>query len=315
MLKMKLSLGLVMVLSATVVVGCKKKSNNKAPSVKRQGATSRPVTRRASDTTRLARVPDNWIKSRVTETKARLEKTKAGKLLWSAMEAAGGLKTWFSNGPLAYRFAYRPLKGKVRDTHQVIDTWSARARHAHTANKGMTFGWDGKVAWRLPKGKKQPIAVRFWALTPFYFVGIPFVLGDKGIRLKLEGSMKFEGRTYDQVRVTFGEGVGDAPKDFYVLLIDSKTKRIGGVRYIVSYPGFFKNGKHSPEKLMTYDGVQEVQGIKFPKTFRSFLWKGKGPGKQLTNSIMEDVSFKSKLPWSYFSVPNDADTIKGYRQP
>ncbi len=308
-----LVLGLML---ATPMVGCKQKTTPKEPETQREGASSRPVVRRGNTAAeRLARVPDSWIKARVTETQARLGKTKTGKLLWAALEAHGGLNTWFSNGPLAFRFAYRPVKGKARDTHQVIDTWSSRARHTHTADKSLTFGWDGKVAWRMPKGKQQPIAVRFWSLTPFYFVGIPFVLSDKGIHLKLEDTIKFEGRTYHQLRVTFGSGVGDAPKDFYVAYIDTETKRIGGVRYIVSYPGFFKKGGHSPEKFMAFDGQQKVGGVTFPKAYRTFKWDGKKPGKLVTNTTLSDVAFRPKLKGSYFSVPQGAETFTGYLQP
>lgn len=40
-----------------------------------------------------AGIPDSWIANRVAKAKARLNQTDAGKVVWNAMEAHGGLAT------------------------------------------------------------------------------------------------------------------------------------------------------------------------------------------------------------------------------
>ena len=312
----------IIALSALVIAGCKK--NDPTPTKKKtqltKKSTSRPASSRPAKTNTRAKkgppsvvAPQGWIDQRVAKAKARLHKTNAGKLIWQAIEAHGGLKHWFQKGALAFHFAYKPLEGRARESSQTIELWSVKAHHVLTANKDVTFGWDGKQAWLHPKDAKTKLRIRFWSLTPFYFVGVPFVFADPGIILKQLGPITFEGKTYDQVKVTYKPGTGDAPDDFYVVYIEKKTKRVGGVRYIVSYPGFFPKGKHSPEKFMAYDGQQDIDGIKFPKTFRTFKWNKKKPGKLVTRSYMTKVSFRPTLQPSFFVPPKQAKLLKALK--
>lgn len=78
-----------------------------------------------------ARPADAVIAARVADAEARLSASAAGQTLWAAIEAHGGLDTWFNNGPIHFRFDCRPIgDGDThRDSHQWVDTWSARAVH------------------------------------------------------------------------------------------------------------------------------------------------------------------------------------------
>ncbi len=257
--------------------------------------------------------PAAAVEVRLAEARARLGATEAGRLIQDAVAAHGGLQRWWTNGPVYFRFAYRPLGDRRPiDTYQLIDTWSSRARHWLEADTSVGFGWDGATAWRTPPGADLPTNARFWSLTPYYFIGVPFVLADPGVLLAMDGTMDFEGTTYDLVRVTFAPGTGDAPDDYYLVLVHPETRRVGGVRYVVSYPGYYPDGGHSPEKLMAYDGVQTIDGIVFPETFRTFTWADGRPGDLVTETSMTDVVFRPATPDSAFAVPAGAEVLPGY---
>ena len=278
---------------------------------------SNPESMPSEPSASLARAPDEWIATRVGEAQARLATSPAGQLVWAAIEAHGGLQTWYANGPIAFRFAYAPVDRPPTDTRQLVDTWASRAVHTVPDTAGIAFGWDGQQAWvSQPDAEALPRSPRFWALTPYYFVGVPFVLADPGVNLELAGEMTVEGRPMDLVRATFGEGVGDAPDDYYILLVDRETKRVGGVRYVVSYPGFFPEGGHGPEKLMTYDGEQTVAGITLPTTYRTFALtleqNAVTIGDVVTNTTLTEVSFEPATLDSAFRVPEGASIIEGY---
>jgi hypothetical protein len=297
----RIALGLV---AGTLAWGCAAE-----PEVKPEGEAAGVVEEAGPA---MAKPPEAWVAERVARAKARLEASEAGRLVWASMEAHGGLERWFSAGPIAYRFTYAPVGGKgVRDSHQVIDTWSSRARHWLPGDASKGFGWDGERAWATAPDEELGVKPRFWSLTPYYFVAVPFVFGDDGVNLEAEGEAEFEGKTYDLVRVTFEAGTGDAPDDFYVLYVERETRRVGGVRYVVSYPGFFPEGGHSPEKFMKYDGAQEVDGIVLPETFRTFKWTDGAPGELVTNSKMTDVSFEPGREASWFEAPEGARVIDG----
>jgi len=239
--------------------------------------------------------PKDWIEQRVSNAQKRLAESEEGQLLWKAIEAHGGLSRWYANGPLYFRFNYKNLKTGGPDTYQTVDTWSSKARHQLVSDTTIEYGWDGEKAWKHPYDAEIKENPRFWALTPFYFTGVPFVLADEGIGLESKGTIEFENNKYHQILITFGDGMGDAPDDFYVLYIDTNTFRVGGLRYVVSYPGFYAKGKHGPEKHMTYYGEQTIGGISFPQSIKTYKWDGEAPTEHTTESSMGFYSFPKKL--------------------
>lgn len=259
--------------------------------------------------TEVTSATSNDVDARVAATKAKLLASPGGTIIWESMEAHGGLANWYKGKNLKFRFNYAPIGKPANDTIQTIDLWSARARHTLASDPTISFGWDGSQAWISPAGADVKTNPRFWALTPYYFVGVPFVLGDGGTKLTVEAPVEFEGKTYDTVRVAYQEGTGDA-SDFYVVYFDQQTRKVAGLRYVVTYKGFFPDGGHSPEKFMSYDGEQDVDGIKLPKTFRTFKWDGTKNGEHVTNATLSDVSFEPA--YSDFEVPNDGRVVEGY---
>lgn len=264
---------------------------------------------------KTATPPDAWVAERTAEARDRLAETDAGQLVWQSIEAHGGLTQWFANGPLFFRFTYSPLGDRtVRDTFQTVDTWSSRARHQLADAPGTEFGWDGEQAWVSPADADPKTNARFWALTPYYFVAMPFVLADPGVRLEKTGTAELHGRPHDVLKATFGDGVGDSPDDYYVIYLDRETGRFGGLRYVVSYPGFFPDGGHSPEKLMVYEGDQMIDGITLAKAFPTYKWDAEAGerGERVTDVTMTEVEFRPETPDAYFAVPDDAKVIEGY---
>ncbi len=267
------------------------------PSAEPNGA---PVTQA------LARPSENAVQARVEAAQARLDTSEAGRMIQAAIEAHGGLARWYGSGPLGFRYTYERAEGPPIDTRQIVDPWAARARHATLPDSSVQFGWTGREAWVKPAAAEAPINARFWSLTPYYFVGMPFVLADPGVNLETAGQMTAEGQTYDLVRVTFDPGTGDAPDDYYYVLLEGETRRVGGVRYVVSYPGFYPEGGASPERLMLYDGAQEAGGLTFQEGFRSFAWTEDGPGAPAAEGTVTGLRFLPEAPDSLFALPPNA---------
>jgi len=257
---------------------------------------------------RLARPEPDWIMERAAAAEARLQESDAGLVVLQGMSAAGGLRNWYALSPLSFRFDYRPTSGKKpRDSTQVVDLWRSRAVHTWTADPQVTFGWDGEQAWtRAPEGVELPFNARFWSLTPYYFVGMPFVLADEGVQLTLEGPGTFEDEPCTLVRVGFADGTGDAPDDAYVVYLSDDDRRVVALRYIVTYPGFFDEGESSPWKIMAYDGSQRIGGVALPQTFRTFTWDD-GPGELVTEITLSDVAPKPELPLDALAMPDGAE--------
>ncbi|MGJ8659445.1 MAG: hypothetical protein ACSHWV_06300 [Cellulophaga fucicola] len=259
-------------------------------------------------------IPNSWIEKRVTAANKRLNATDAGKVLWSAMEAHGGLKKWYTNGFLSFRFNYQPVNGKgIRDSYQTIDTWNNKARHNSITDKNDVFGWDGKEAWVKAKDSTSfAYDTKFWALTPIYFSGQPFVFDGTGVNLELLPQVEFKGAMQNVVKVTYDKGVGSAPDDYYIMYINAKTNLVDAFKYIVSYPEYFPNGGHAPEKITVTQGTTTVDGIVFATDFKTY-WSTAdkdGLGEYITKIDVSDISFSDEVEENYFSKPEGAEVLK-----
>jgi hypothetical protein len=254
-----------------------------------------------------------WIAKRVQNAKSRLEQSEAGKIVWNAMEAHGGLDKWYNNGALAFRFNYQPLDGSTkRDSYQVIDTWSNRARHTSITDTTAHFGWNGRTAWVQAKDSTSfAYDTKFWALTPIYFLGQPFILDGEGVNLELLPQQLYNEKNNDVVKVTFDAGTGDAPDDYYILYFDADSHRLSVIRYIVSYPAYFKDGGHLPEKFMDLSDYKTVDGIIFPTSYKThWLGENNRPGEYITKIEVSDIEFKNTIEQGFFDAPEGAKILE-----
>ena len=261
------------------------------------------------------KIPESWIQKRVDKANKRLNATGAGKVVWNAMEAHGGLSKWYSNGYLSFRFNYQPLDGSVsRDTYQTIDTWSNKARHFSAADSTAIFGWDGENAWVKAKDSTAfKYNMRFWALTPLYLAAQPLVLDGEGVNLELLPGINYKDAPQDVVKVTFASGTGDAPDDYYILYLDAKTHLLTALRYIVSYPGYFPNGGNNPEKIMDLVDRKTINGINLPLKFDTY-WStkdGQPKGEPITTIKLSDIEFQDQVAEDFFKRPEGATLIEG----
>ncbi|WP_165747948.1 hypothetical protein [Cellulophaga sp. Z1A5H] len=297
---MKLGLNIALVALLLLVGSCKEQPK------KTETVTSKEVQEPAYH------IPETWVANRVGKAKERLNATDAGKIVWSAMEAHGGLATWYNNGYLAFRFDYQPLDGSTRrNSYQTIDTWNNKARHTSYADSTAIFGWDGKEAWVKAKDSTAfEYDTRFWALTPLYLAAHPFILDGEGVNLELLPQKEYKGKLQDVVKVTFGKNVGDAPDDFYILYFDKDTHINSATRYIVSYPQYFPKGGHAPEKIMEIVGQKETNGILLPTGLKThWLDENEEMGEYITKIEISDVTFIPEVPEGYFSKPEGAKLV------
>ena len=143
-----------------------------ATSCKHKTKSEEKVDIAESETDSKQYIPESWIVKRVEKAKSRLGQSEAGKIVWNAMDAHGGLQRWYANGPLSFRFNYQPLDGTTqRDSYQTIDTWSNRAKHTSVTDSTVHFGWTGDTAWIKAKDSTAfEYDTKFWALDPNLFL-------------------------------------------------------------------------------------------------------------------------------------------------
>ena len=162
------------------------------------------------------------------KTEVTAEPPSEGKqLVMESIEAHGGTDKWYNSGDLSFRWTYHMTdKGPeaVVATIQTVNPKTLDVVHEVVGSE-TRFGIKDGQAWVHPADAEFMVPPAFWSLTPFYFIGIPFVFNDPGANFeKLAETIEFGGKDYTQVKVTYDSDAGASPDDWYVLLIDPDTK-------------------------------------------------------------------------------------------
>ncbi|MEO1335653.1 MAG: hypothetical protein AAFV29_08410 [Myxococcota bacterium] len=255
-------------------------------------------------------IPTPWVTARTAEATTRLAQSAGGRIIAQSIQAHGGLSAWLSSGTIGFNFDYAPLAkpGRRMFTRSQVDLWRSRAIQKELGNGADAhLGWDGQKAWIVPNAEAFPVRARFWATTPYYFVGMPFVLADPGVHFEQLPDETLKGQTYRVVKASFAPGTGDSPDDYYVVYVPPTTHRVEALRYIVAYPGFFKKGKHSKEKLMRYTDYRQVQGLQFAHVLDTYRWSDKGMGEKVTSIAVSEVRMGQPIEATAFAPPPNAE--------
>lgn len=228
-----------------------------------------------------------------TDAAASGEMNPGQKLVMESIAAHGGADKWYQNGLLQFRWRYYMTdRGPeaIADSLQTVNTKTLAVTHT-VPNSDMRFGWNDGQAWQMPADGTFPTPPAFWALTPTYFIGIPFVFNDPNALFEeLPETMAFEGKDYTQVKITYTAEAGDSPDDYYVLLIDPETKVTRGAYYIVTSKLVAPNGP-GPEKFITLDGLKEFDGVMLSTSHRTFTMEDGKIGEQMRHTEIEEISF------------------------
>ncbi len=156
----------------------------------------------------------------------------------------------------------------------ILDGTMTMAPHASLTriekSSGDTVVYDGNMAWVSPEDAEFPRA-RFHALTWPYFLAAPFKLDDSGATVAETGVKTMNGNTYATGRLTFDEGVGDAPDDWYILYADSESHVLEAMAYIVTFGKDTAEAEKDPHAI-TYENYETIDGIPVPMTWQFWNW-------------------------------------------
>jgi len=184
------------------------------------------------------------------------------------IEAHGGLDKWRAAPTVTFEDNMTPA-GAPRGMQAIVTVEQSRRRaYLDYPGTDMTITWDGKHAWS--QNWASPAPPRFMALLNYYFLNLPWLTMDPGVILgDVEMARLWDDPVeYVTIRMTFEEGVGDTPDDYYVLYIHPQNKRLKACRYVVTYKALLPPGvKSTPEHLLVYDTYEEVEGLVVPSHY------------------------------------------------
>lgn len=189
--------------------------------------------------------------------------------LRQALQAHGGLDVWD---------AYQSLEFKLQsvregDTSLVSSLVDLKNRREHMEAANYQMGFDGDNYWfaadSIPDDHPDPI---FYINLQFYFFAMPFVAADPGTNYEEMGQRIVDSTTYDVLKLTYEDGIGQAPEDQYLLYFDTESHQLKLLLYSVTYFNAENAENAENYNALWYDEWQTVDGLVVPLRAMSYNW-------------------------------------------
>lgn len=208
------------------------------------------------------------------------------------LDAHGGYEQWSKMNTLSYS----------KGDESTITNLQNRKIRLETDKK--VIGFDGNEVWVAPASVDASKA-RFYHNLYFYFYAMPFVVGDPGAYYEAVDSMNIKGKSYNGIKISYLDGVGDASDDNYILWTDPETNQMEWLMYTVTY----RSGEPSENyRLINYEDWGSFNGLILPTKMQWYHFDGDSiGGKRGDAMIFENVIIdKTYPPDSLFVKPENA---------
>jgi hypothetical protein len=178
--------------------------------------------------------------------------------------AHGGLEKWRSAPTVSFQDTFSYAGEAPPRTSRVVVDQQARRAHLDFPETGARISWDGEKVWS--EKWQAPVPPRFLALLSYYFLNLPWLAADPGVRLSEPG----RGKRWDMpteyitVKMTFEPGVGDTPDDYYLLFIDPESYQLRASEYTVTYADILPPGVEELKDVIVYEDFTTVNGLVVP---------------------------------------------------
>lgn len=203
-------------------------------------------------------------------------------------DAHGGTDAWSNMNALTFEI----LKESGLEKHTV----ALRDRRSLIETDQWTIGFDGVNVWLAQEEEEAYKGnARFYHNLMFYFYAMPFVLADDGINYSAEPTTELDGKMYEGIKISYNDGVGDAPEDEYIVYYDAETHLMTWLAYTVTYR---TNEKSDNWRYIKYAEWQDVNGFILPKTLTWYNIEEGRPTGPRSSMNFENIEVSDVLPSS-----------------
>ncbi len=227
----------------------------------------------------------------------------ADKLIEHMIDAHGGMGAWAGAPTVSFEDELKLGTAESGLVSRVLVEQGLRRATIDYPGSEMTVTWDGEAAWSTQWSLPYP--PRFMALLNYHFLNLPWLTADPGVVLSEFGQRQLpnDPTDYFTVKVSYEEGVGDTPGDYYRLFVDPESHVLKAVQYIVTYQGLLPEGvTESPENTLLFTGHTEVGGLTVPTAYTIFA----ADGSVYASTEVRDWSFERPFDKDRMTMPEGA---------
>lgn len=218
--------------------------------------------------------------------------------LLKVLETHGGYELWEAQQAMTYTVA-----GK-QEKHQI----ELPTRKVRLATDKYTIGFDGQNVWIQQDSAHFGGSARFYHNLYFYFISMPFVLADPGIKYEEVAPISFEGVDYPGIKVSYEANVGDSPDDNYILYYHPETHVMEWLAYTVTYRSKEPSDNF---RLIRYADWKSIDGLILPQQLTWYKYEeGKIVEPARDPMQVEGMAFSTTaLDAAIFAKPEGAEVV------
>lgn len=175
---------------------------------------------------------------------------------------------------------------------------------------GTVILFDGEEVYITPDSALYKGA-RFDALTWSYFALAPFKFADEGTNWgeAKQLPLREENDPMQSIKLSFENGVGDAPDDWYQVYVNPETGLLEAMAYIVTFGDTPREEAGKNPHAITYSDYQSVQGAILAGKWKFYNWsKEAGLGEQLGEATITNIQFIDE-PEDLFTLGTGAERV------
>lgn len=205
----------------------------------------------------------------------------------NGLKAHGGLEKWNSYGTLTF--------SEVTEIDTTKYTVDLRNRNELIEKSGhYKVGFTADDINIYPHKDSFPSEnPRFVHNLRFYFFTLPLVTADEGAYQEALEPTELDGKMYNRVKVTFGDSVGVAPKDQYILWYDQTDNMLSLINYSVTY---FDESRAESYNAIVYKNWTDVDGLMLPKEMIGYKWASDTLGEERYRRKLDLISVSKDRP-------------------
>lgn len=228
---------------------------------------------------------------------------EAPSIVIAMIEAHGGMAPWRTTRTVSFESEFAGPEDSTSIVTRVMVDQERRRAYIDFPKTGESMAWDGKRAWST--NWAQPYPPRFIALLDYYFLDLPWLTMDPGVKMKVAGrdSLWEDPTQYHVVNMSFMPGTGDTPGDTYRLYIDPESKRLKACKYRMTYRSMIPDSMGTmPEHIVVYEDFATVDGRVVPTRYTLYRLDHSPIG----TTVVRDWSFERPFDEARMTMPEGA---------
>ncbi len=180
--------------------------------------------------------------------------------------------------------------GKSKSLMKVFTTPNSSAIRVDKQNGISTIMIDGNIYTNAVKSEWEN--EKFGLYTYHYFFMAPYKFSDPGTVWEKKSPMKIQGESTNRAKLTFEDGTGDSPNDWYMVHSNPESNLVEHIGYIVTGGGTSIEEAEKHAHAISYLDYKQVGGV--PMSARwifSDYNQDTGLGEQVGEGILRNIDF------------------------